>query len=194
MVALPRGIRPPEMRRYSRSGILLSMRAGVKREKSPVPPPPGPFPEPPAPVPVPAAAAPEDGALPRPAIGAATIGVLAGTTIFGLGATTGVGFGFLRGRAGLVLRPFGSLCRRWWRRRGGRRLADVEGLQPLDRVGDRMDVEAGQDRCGEGGVDKQNPGHRDGPVLRFSGPTIMRHASCTCALLNAFTGQKVCWC
>ena len=45
--------------------------------------------------------------FPGPAIGAATIGVLAGTTIFGLGATTGDGFGFLRGRACLILRPFG---------------------------------------------------------------------------------------
>ena len=44
---------------------------------------------------------------------------------------------------------------------------------------------------GEGGVDKQDPGHGDGPVLCLGGASIMRHASCTCALLNAFTGQKV---
>src|SRR5688572_12681323 len=95
MVALPRGIRPPEMRRYSRSGILLIIRAGVKREKSPRPPPPGPVPDPPAPVPLPAVAAPEVEALPVDGTRDATIGVLAGTTILGGGATTGVGNAFL---------------------------------------------------------------------------------------------------
>ncbi len=76
MVALPRGIRPPEMRRYSRSGILLSIRAGVYREKSPRPPPPSPVPEPPAPVPVPDVAAPALGALPVEATGAEVTGGL----------------------------------------------------------------------------------------------------------------------
>src|SRR5438045_2715515 len=76
--------------RYSRSGILEILLAGVKREKSP--PPPGPLPPAPAPVPLPASAAPEVDALPVPATFAAAMGEWTGS--FGSGATIDDGSAF----------------------------------------------------------------------------------------------------
>jgi hypothetical protein len=109
--ALPRGIRPAEMRRYSLLGILPIIRAGVKPVKSPIPPPPRPMPVPPAPGPVPALAAPWLGALPVPATLAAGIGEGRGS--FGCGATTGDGSAFLPAA------PSSSLARSARRAGGG---------------------------------------------------------------------------
>src|SRR4029079_2015320 len=79
-------------RRYSRSGILVSLRAGVK---SPPPPAPVPVPLPPAPVPVPDVPAPDAVALPLPATFAAGSGDGAGMRCGG--ATIGDGSAFLAG-------------------------------------------------------------------------------------------------
>src|SRR3954447_10253233 len=118
-------MRPAEMRRYSLLGILLTRRAGVKREKSPYPPPPGPLPVPPAPVPVPAVPAPWLEELPVPAILAAGIGDGAG--ILDGGATTGVASAFFAGApasffAWLGLRAGGG---GWGGGGGGMRMSNV---------------------------------------------------------------------
>src|SRR4051794_1481825 len=89
---LPEAMPLAARRRYSLSGILVSLRAGVK---APPPPPPGPLPLPPAPVPVPDVPAPEVEALPGPATFAAGSGEGAGIT--GGGATTGLGSAFFAG-------------------------------------------------------------------------------------------------
>ena len=84
------------MRRYSRSGILVILRAGVN--PSPLPPPPKPLPLPPAPVPGPVMSdAPALTALPVPATGAAGKGEGIGT--FVSGATIGDGLALRLGAA-----------------------------------------------------------------------------------------------
>src|SRR5437763_12364612 len=92
IATLPRRIPLSARRRYSLSGILVSLRAGVY---APEPPPPRPLPVPPAPVPLPASAAPEVDALPVPATFAAGSGERTGNR--GGGATTGEGSAFFAG-------------------------------------------------------------------------------------------------
>ena len=83
--------------------------------------------------------------------------------IFGCGATTGVGSAFGAGApAGFfAVCGLGAGGGAGWRRRRRRWLPDVDGRQPLDRLADHADIEAGQD-------DRRQARH--GPRSRLRSP------------------------